>query len=80
MIKEYAILWNKEILTFMNYDVALSNAKYLVADEISPSRYNAIILELTSSEPYTDSTVESITLVEWLDDRSNNQFKITKLW
>lgn len=80
MIKVYGILWNKEMLTFMNYDDALSNAKYLVADEISPSRYNAIILELEFSESYTDSTVESITLVEWLDDRSNNQFKITKLW
>lgn len=80
MIKEYAILWNKEILSFNKYDVALSNAKYLVSGEIAPSRYNAIILELESSEPYTDSTVESITLVEWLDDRSNNQFKITKLW
>lgn len=79
MIKEYAIIWNEEILSFNRYDVALSNAKYLVADEISPKRYKALILEIESIEPYTDSQVKSVTLVEWLDDRTNNQFKIIQL-
>ena len=79
MIREYEVIWNRDILLYDTYDSALSNAKYLVSDEITPKRYKALIIERVLNSPNIQFNVESITLVEWLDDRANSQFKITKL-
>ena len=45
MIKAYIVIWNEEQYPCSEYDEAVEIAKYLVADEIYPSRCKALILE-----------------------------------
>lgn len=79
MIKEYIVIWNEEQYPCSEYKEAVEIAKYLVADEIYPSRCKALILETISTNFNEDTKFPSVMLVEWFDDMHKHYFKINQL-
>lgn len=79
MFTEYIVLWDGKQETFDDYYEALEIAKYLLVDETTPSRRNALVVKAKYNECKYTILVSSVTWVR-VSDSEENKYEVTQLF